>query len=72
MLSDLFFKFINRERLCFKKEICKELDWSYKELVICGRVEFEMKEYEISFNFVECVLEKFKVLYLGMKLKEFE
>lgn len=72
MSSDSFFKLIDRERLCLKKEICKELDRSYKDLVIFGRVESEMKEYETSSNPAERVLEKLKALRPGMKLGEFE
>ena len=70
--SDSFFNLINRERLCLKEEICKELDKSYKELAIIGRVESEMKEYEASSNPAERVLEKLKALYPRMKLEEFQ
>ncbi|XP_020604657.1 uncharacterized protein LOC110043535 [Orbicella faveolata] len=70
--DDSFFKLINRERLCLKEDICKELDRSYKELAILGRVESGMKEYEANSNPAERVLEKLRALHPGMKLKEFE
>ncbi|KAL9971590.1 hypothetical protein ACROYT_G017770 [Oculina patagonica] len=70
--SDSFFQLINRERLCLKEEICKELNKSFKELAILGRVESEMKEYEASSKPAERVLEKLNALNPDLKLEEFE
>ena len=70
--DDSFFQLINRERLCLKEEICKELNRSYKELAILGRVESEMAECETSLNPAERVLDRIKAVGPGLKLSEFE
>ena len=70
--EDSFFQLINRERLCLKEEICKELNRSYKDLAIYARVDKEMEEYETCSKPAECVLEKIKDSHPSMTLKEFE
>jgi len=70
--DDSFFQLINRERLCLKEEICKELARSYRVLAILGRVDSDMSQYENSPNPAERVLDRIKALEPGLKLNEFE
>lgn len=70
--DDSFFQLIDRERLCLKEEICKELNRSYKDLAIFARVDKEMEEYEASPKPAECVLKKIKDSVPTITLEEFE
>jgi len=70
--DDSFFQLINRERLCLKEEICKELSRSYKDLAILGRVDSDLSQYKNSSNPAERVLDRIKALEPGLKLNEFE
>lgn len=70
--DDLFFPLINRDRICLKEEICKELNRDgYKNLAIFSRVESEMKEYEASQNPAERVLDRLKASRPQLKLESF-
>ncbi|XP_074620692.1 uncharacterized protein LOC141879335 isoform X2 [Acropora palmata] len=70
--EDSFFQLINKERLCLKEQICKELSRSYKDLAISARVENKTAEWETSSNPAELVLDTIKASHPKMKLKEFD
>lgn len=70
--EDSFFQLINKERLCLKEQICKELSRSYKDLAISARVENKTAEWETSSNPAERVLDAIKASHPKMKLKEFD
>lgn len=70
--EDSFFQLINKERLCLKEQICKELSRSYKDLAISARVENKTAEWDTSSNPAELVLDTIKASHPKMKLKEFD
>ena len=55
-----------------KEEICKQLNSSFRDLAILGRVDSEMQEYEASSNPAERVLERLRASAPDLKLADFE
>lgn len=70
--DDSFFQLINRERLCLKDQICRELGSSYKALAISARVGQDLAEFENSLNPAERVLDRIKASFPETRLNEFE